>query len=250
MNLYVSNLTYFFDTNMIFQINITKHYLNNLTVVDTSNLDDGYLDHEFPFSCRPDCSVYHNTCEQKKGLNASLVDFFIEFKAKSHDDPFTTHAEGPFRRETQHEATQTAGQITAYASLLLGAQYRTHTFFILIIRDYARLFRWDRSGAVFTAPIYYDREPHLFNFLIRYNVAGEETRGHDSTVFPFKPDEGQEPLIFTKSDDAKQLLSITIQSKHFIVPSPSPRPGIPVGRWTRASIAYDLQRKKYVLKDS
>ena len=57
--------------------------------------------------------------------------------------------------------------------------------------------------------------------------------------------------MFTKLDDAKQLLSITIDSKHFIVPSPSPWPDIPVGRWTRVSIAYNLQRKKRVLiKDS
>ena len=139
-----------------------------------------------------------------------------------------------------------AGQVTAYTSLLLGTQYHTHAFFILIIHDYARLIRWDRSSAVITAPIYYDREPHLFNFLIRYNVAGEETCGHDSTICPFTPDEGQ-PSMFTKLDNAKQLLSITIDSKRFIVPSPSPRPDIPVGCWTQVSIAYNLQRKKCVL---
>ena len=57
---------------------------------------------------------------------------------------------------TKSCACKTAGQITAYAAVLLGAQYRTHAFSILIFKDHAGLLRWDRSGAVVTAPVYYN----------------------------------------------------------------------------------------------
>jgi len=40
------------------------------------------------------------------------------------------------------------GQITAYATMLLGNQHRTHAFSVLVIQDYARLIRWDRGGAI------------------------------------------------------------------------------------------------------
>ncbi|KAF8264749.1 hypothetical protein EI94DRAFT_1591816, partial [Lactarius quietus] len=61
-----------------------------------------------------------------------------------------------------------AGQITAYATMILSAQYRMHVFLILVIKNFARLIQWDCSGAVVTAPIRYDTEPFLFDFFIRY----------------------------------------------------------------------------------
>ncbi|KAI9456120.1 hypothetical protein BJY52DRAFT_1106837, partial [Lactarius psammicola] len=63
---------------------------------------------------------------------------------------------------------QTAGQITAYTTSVLSAQYRTHTFLLLIIKDFARLIWWDRGGAVITAPIFYDQDPDLLQFLVHY----------------------------------------------------------------------------------
>jgi hypothetical protein len=42
------------------------------------------------------------------------------------------------------------GQITAYATSILSTQYRTHTFMVFIVKDYAMFLRWDRSGAVVT----------------------------------------------------------------------------------------------------
>jgi hypothetical protein len=58
--------------------------------------------------------------------------------------------------------------------------------------------------------------------------------------------------------DAKSLLAITIpdpdqpqETSRYIICGPCAQPDIPVGRWTRASIAYDVRRKKRVLlKDS
>ncbi len=57
---------------------------------------------------------------------------------------------------------------------------------------------------------------------------------------------------------AKSLLAVTVanpthpqQSSRYIICGPCTRPNIPAGRWTRTSVAYDVQRKKRILlKDS
>lgn len=112
----------------------------------------------FPFLCQPDCYVY----EANSGHNhpdSSLVECLIEFKTTSDYDPFVRDVpsepisgRNPFM-SAKTQARKMAGQITAYATLILGAQYRTHIFLILILREYSRIIRWDRGGAIVTAPI-------------------------------------------------------------------------------------------------
>jgi hypothetical protein len=159
---------------------------------------------------------------------------------------------------TTQQGILVAGQITAYASSVLGAQYRTHVFFILILKNVARLIRWDHGSAVVTAPIEYDKEPFLLDFLIRYNHASPEACSHDVTVASPTDDENREVRMLPDFEKAKSLLVITMPDSHqpqetnrYVVCGPCARPDIPAGRWTQASIAYDLQRKKCVLlKDS
>jgi len=153
----------------------------------------------------------------------------------------------------------TGGQIIAYTTTLLSNQYRTHAFSVLIIKDYARLIRWDRGGAIITEPIYYNTESYLFDFLVCYDHASKEARGHDPTVGPPTDDEERAARRLTELVNAKSLLSVTIQdpkshkSRCFIISGPRAQPDIrvPTGRWTRTSIAYDVQRNRRVLlKDS
>jgi hypothetical protein len=149
-------------------------------------------------------------------------------------------------------ATETTGQITAYATLILGSQYRTHTFLVLIVRDYARLLRWDRGGAVVSAPIKYDEESHLFDFLVRYSRANPAMRGHDITVRYSTAEEEQ--VARTAVDELKQekrLLTVAVQNQLYVICAPCAQPEVPVGRWTRTSVAYALQGGERVfLKDS
>ena len=112
---------------------------------------------------------------------------------------------------TEFSACKVAGQIIAYAAMLLGAQYRTHIFSVLIIKDYARLIRWDRGGAVVTEPVNYETESYLLDFLIRYDNASKEIRGHDPTVGLPTDDEERKARMHDGLDDARPLLSITIQ---------------------------------------
>ncbi|KAI9444414.1 hypothetical protein BJY52DRAFT_1194324 [Lactarius psammicola] len=153
---------------------------------------------------------------------------------------------------------QVVGQITAYATMVMSTQFRTHSFLVLVFKNFARLIRWDRGGAVVIAPIYYDNEPHLLDFFVRYDHATPEICGHDSTVGPPTKDEDRDARTLGDLADAKSLLAITIvdpihhqQSSRYIIRGPYAQPDIPAGRWTRTSIAYDVRRKKRVLlKDS
>jgi hypothetical protein len=181
--------------------------------------------------------VYSKETNHKFENNLSLVEFPIEFKTTVDQDPFVvnpvpssdTHpmTKYPFMSTTS-QGCLTAGQITAYATSILSAQYRTHIFFVLILKPFARLIRWDRGGAVVTAPIYYDQEPHLFDFFIRYDAATHDVRGHDLTVrFP-TDGESQRARELSDLADAKSLLTITIpdpdqlqESSTYIICGPS-----------------------------
>jgi hypothetical protein len=228
-------------------------------------MKDGTPGSKFTFSCRPDCSAYDGVAKQVREFDASHVEFLIEFKLLPSYDPFSYHPTPQSHPEAPNPLMSTiptgceaAGQITAYATLVLGSEYRTHAFTILIIKDYARLIRWDRAGAIVTAPIQYNIEPYLHDFLTRYHNASREVRGHDVTVCP--PDKDVELRARTVKElaKAKVLLSVAIPDpkqplglSHYIVCGPRTQPFIPVGRWTRTSIAYHVQGDKRVfLKDS
>lgn len=236
-----------------FQNGIVSKCLKTLIIKGTSNSTDKApeISPKFPYQLKPDCSVYAN-CEEMRNksdtfLDLSLVDFIIEFKCQDEHDPFNDsllRSDGPLLK--------VLGQLTAYATRILSTQYRTHTFMVFIFGEYARLIRWDRSGAVFTKPIYYNEESHLVDFFIRYDNTDREARGHDITVSPASPEDVERARsIVPELQGAERCLDVMISDDHFIIPPPGSPPHIPVGRWTRASSAYDKRRNRRVfLKDS
>ena len=207
---------------------------------------------KFPYDLKPDCSVYDVKYKNAPDAAVDLhhVDFVIEFKRSS--DPFGNSSEQPIPFACPRGgALSNLGQLTVYATSILSAQYRTHMFMVFIVKEYARLIRWDRSGAVFTEPIKFNEKSHLFDFFIRYDFSDREARGHDITVCPASSDDVKSAKGKTRGWPAGECLDVTISDKHFIIPSPAPTPNIPVGRWTRASLAYDKQEGRQVLlKDS
>ncbi|KAN0118276.1 Ribonuclease H-like domain containing protein [Russula decolorans] len=173
-------------------------YLSALDICITAWSDEEAENSRFPFKIRPDCSVYAKEISPEF-TNSSLVEFFIEHKSQPNMDPFivpkskpstlpTTLCTNPFVKDST-EAISTLGQMTSYVTSHLGSQFRTHAFFVLIVHNYARIIRWDRGGAVVTAPIRFNEEDHLFNFFIRYNYADSYIRGSDSSVRAPKPKE-------------------------------------------------------------
>lgn len=245
------------------QVGIMNPSLENLTIFNTSHAQDT-TSTKFSFTCQPDCSAYLGPRDEPH----SFIEFPIEFKTKSEQDPFVTALKMPDHDETTTEnpflntttaGREVAGQITAYTSFILGSQYRTHMFLVLIFKKFARLIRWDRGGAVVTERIKYDTQPHLFDFFIRYDNTNRAIRGHDTTVAFSTLEEDRAARKLEDFAEAKsRLLTVTIPDPHqprelhrYVICAPCARPDIPAGRWTRVSIAYDVRRKKRVLlKDS
>jgi hypothetical protein len=166
----------------------------------------------------------------------------------------------PFMKRTP-EALSTCGQVAAYATSHMSAQYRTHVFSILICKDIARLIRWDRSGAIVTEPIYYNMEPHLFDFFIHFDLSPPDVRGQDTTVRLAKKEEIEDAVNAVKElkglETPLLVVSIPISATgkpsglEYVVASPLASIRVPVGRWTRTSMGYDIQSKRSIfMKDS
>jgi hypothetical protein len=196
------------------------------------------------------------------GFDSSRAEFFIELKTGPESDPFKSSQDVVTKNEYMENlpmdmapgptATRVVGQITAYSTLILSSQYRTHSFLVLIVRDYARLIRWDRGGAVVSAPIMYNEDSYLFDFLVRYNHATPAMRGHDVTVRnPTAEEEHDARTAVGELREESRLLTVDISDQSYVICAPCPQPEVPVGRWTRTSVAYALQSKERVfLKDS
>ena len=241
-----------------FQTQIMSPHMKNLDIFNTSHSTNQALSDEFGFDLQPGCSVYPKGCGTEN-LDVSRVDFTIEFK--SDCDPFVDEPSvsndsnsnsNPFLHSSRDAATA-LGQLTAYATAVMSAQYRTHLFMVFIVKEQARLIRWDRSGAVVTKSIKYTEQRHLFEFFFRYDTADPEARGHDSTIgIPTDDEVAQAKLIVPELKDKKAFLAFTISKQRFITHGPvASEPRIPVGRWTRVSFACDInQKRRVLLKDS
>lgn len=192
--------------------------------------------------------------------SAELV---IEFKWATVDDPFRDvydrqNPDGTTSKSFIHDtlkAYDTLGQITGYATAQLGAQYRTHIYSVLIVKDEARILRWDRSGTIVTAPFKYNDTPHLIDFLTRFSSASPQQRGVDSSVSRPSPDVASEARAALKLNDSASLYNLEVTdstgTRSFVVEAPSATAYTPPGRATRGSKAYDITRKAVVyLKDT
>lgn len=187
---------------------------------------------------------------------------YVEFKGKVEEDAFSTNISDKRTNPLMNKASKgvsTAGQITTYAALQLDSQYRTHVFSVLVVGNYARLIRWDRSGAIVTAPIYYQQNPALIDFFTRYDQAESTVRGHDGSIRIATPAEAQKAISANNTFSiAQSLLLVTVPSQdhesefgEYVIKPPLAQPYTPPGRATRTSIAYDIQRDTVVFfKDS
>ena len=91
-------------------------------------------------------------------VSASLV-LTLSSKFNSGSDPFVdNHSDSrepksnPFVRPPG-PTRKDLGRLAAYATAVLSVQYRTHLLMVFIVKNYARLIRWDSSGALVTTKI-------------------------------------------------------------------------------------------------
>ncbi|KAF8227900.1 hypothetical protein L208DRAFT_992380, partial [Tricholoma matsutake] len=140
-----------------------------LKIVNSSDIPDHNPQLNFPFKIKPDISVYFIDSFPGVVTDSSKVEMFLESKWKSSDDLF--HDDGKTVKSFLHDtkaAKDTLGQITAYAAAQLGSQFCTHIYSVLIVKDTARILRWDRSGTLVTEAIKYNKSHYLAEFFHRY----------------------------------------------------------------------------------
>jgi hypothetical protein len=223
------------------------------TMINSSSSCDKNPLSQCLFDVKPDISIYRNglrTASLK--TDSSLAEFFIEFKWSTGDNPFCDGM--PFLSDSK-TASDTLGQITAYAAVQLAAQFRTHVFSVFIFRDTARLLRWDRSGTIVSEAFQYNVSDQLAEFFRRYSHASDVVRGVDETVTKPTPAQERQARDVLDIDRSIPLFKVLVPHEggqyEFIVRAPDARPYTPPGRATRGFKAYDIaQRRVVFLKDS
>lgn len=191
----------------------------------------------------------------------STIELSIECKVGDQDDPFDDST--PTRHPFSDKRRAILGQILSYAVLVFEYQHRTHHYTIIIFDKFARIVRWDRSGAIFSEKFNYIEEPaKLARFLYRFSRLSPVQRGHDPTatrVLPETPDyELMESYASTPrliNDYARKIFQktltkdrpwwrITVEDAHgprdFLVGTPTFVASGLVGRGTRGYVALDL----------
>jgi len=243
------------------QITAIKPFAPSLDFINSSATTDRSGQTEFSFEIKPDICAYVKGCKRRDPSDVSRAEIIIEFKWHQSDDPFCEPYPLPgdpnrstFLRDNK-SGRDTLGQITSYAAAQLGSQFRTHIYSVLIVKDYARLIRWDRSGAIVTEAIHYNHNPALAEFFRRYHKAPPNIRGVDPTV---TVPTYKEICLTRQCLDLKDnvtLVKMTVPTGDtecsYIAPTPKAQPYTPPGRATRGFVAYDLQRRRKVfVKDT
>ncbi|KIM76441.1 hypothetical protein PILCRDRAFT_77847 [Piloderma croceum F 1598] len=244
------------------QIDKAKLFAPSLEFVNSSTFTDCSRQTDFAFDIKPDVCVYPNESGHRGPTDIVHANLTIKFKWHSGDDPFClpySIGEGDnmktsFLHDTKG-GTNTAGQITAYVAAQLGAQFRTCTYSVLIVKSIARLIQWDRTGTVVSEPIAYNQEPALVEFFRRYHKAPQELRGVDTTVT--EPTAGEKRLArkCLGIDDTTVLLKMAVQTPNsqrwYVIRAPMANHYTPPGRATRGFEAYDIERRRKVfVKDT
>ena len=239
--------------------------MSGLTIVNSSDSVDRNSRLDFPFKIKPDLSIYCTDSSPGAATDSSKAEIFIEFKWNSIDDPFgeIRYIECPkggaplksFLHDTK-TGTDTLGQITAYAAAQLGSQFRTHIYSILIVKDTARIIRWDRSGAIVTEAIKYNESPLLTEFFRRYSKAPPDMRGKDQSVSCPTFTEAVAARQALNIDNTEPLVKLSIPGidgslLYYVASAPRATFYTPPGRATRGFPSYDPRFSRVVfLKDS
>jgi hypothetical protein len=121
------------------------------------------------------------------------IELHFKFKKQNDDEPFVdptkrhdANAAYPFEPPTD-KCRQAHGQLIAYATEWCTRQHRLFAFSVFInaskTNPYVCFIRWDRSGAVISAPFsLYDEGQLLVDFLWRFSYLSDRQRGLDETV--------------------------------------------------------------------
>ena len=183
------------------------------------------------------------------------------------------------------EAEIFRARIIGHVKAEFARQHRTFVFQVILINNFARLVRWDHSGAVVTERFDYVLHPELLaEFLWRFNHMTDEQRGFDANAQLGTPTEKRRfehaVTAFLDNMNTRALSGSPVRKLHgaertlddsktyptwkvhvvdavgqkstdFIVRRPFSENSSLWGRATRAYLAYDLAEERLVcLKDT
>ena len=155
----------------------------------------------------------------------------IEFKASvSKSDLFDDDLASNSLQTLVIKRQNVQGQLIHYTSKVFQEQHRTCVFSVIIMGLFARIVRWDRSGAVVTSRFNYVEEPtYLGNFFWRFSHASADDQGYDPSA----------ELIPVGSDDyrlmdkiaSKKLEEQDYARQYFKESLRNPASGLQTRRW-------------------
>ncbi|OBZ74000.1 hypothetical protein A0H81_06312 [Grifola frondosa] len=157
----------------------------------------------------------------------------------------------------------------------MSREHRTHIYTVLVLHKFARLIRWDHSGAVVTEKFNYKAHPEILGeFFWRFAHMTDEAQGYDPTAQLVSPGTTLYRLMdqmaaeklsqsfdyirvaFQKSLDARWLrYKLAVEDKergtrYFLVGKPQHISSGLVGHGTRSYVAIDVEKEEFVhLKD-
>ncbi|KAJ7885082.1 hypothetical protein B0H14DRAFT_2699614 [Mycena olivaceomarginata] len=194
------------------------------SLVNTSNAVDPNSGFFMEHCIKPDITVYSNEGEPSNDnlCRAADMESFLEVKPHHFHEPFGNKADE--LEKTSGYARDTRGQLATYLNAMKAAQYRTHSFGVIIVGSTCRLLRHTQSGT---------------------------ERGLDTTYQPVGENLETRARSLLNAQ-GKKLYKVSVDDQSFFVAAPFTRSHhYPVGRGTRCFIAVDCQTyQKCLLKDT
>ncbi|GBE90042.1 hypothetical protein SCP_1800640 [Sparassis crispa] len=145
---------------------------------------------------KPDAALYPvNEVPTDARPNWNIQRLHFEFKRLSEQhDPLNDKPKSELEPDSQERA-DVRGQCISYAEMLLMHQQRAFCFTVAILGREARIFRWDRSGAIATERFNYITELYLCEFLWRFAHLSPEEQGDDLTAIEVEPNSEEVRLM-------------------------------------------------------
>ncbi|PCH38319.1 hypothetical protein WOLCODRAFT_136166 [Wolfiporia cocos MD-104 SS10] len=109
----------------------------------------------------------------------------VEVKSKASESAFIFNPQNPeeFLRRTD-DGLKALGQLVEHPMLMFARQHLTYVFSVSTFQQYARIVRWDRSGAIATDAFDFcgQNSYKLLDFFFRLGCMSDEQRGYDPTA--------------------------------------------------------------------
>ncbi|KAF9495163.1 hypothetical protein BDN71DRAFT_1431115 [Pleurotus eryngii] len=166
--------------------NSNPPHFPGIKMVDTS----AHPDFKPGAKVKPDMCVYHEQLRIKStapthlanALTGVEADEYVEIFDDSTDPRVVTMEDEPFEVDTDG-AILARGQLVTYAAEFCVRQHRTHMFLVYVYFPYARLIRFDRSGALVSQRFDFVKDCTPLNrFFSRFCRMDNIAVGYDLTV--------------------------------------------------------------------